>query len=147
MVPGPPSPLLRSDRLAAVLALAAPGQLIGIWLRECSPALRLRCACRSLLASSDLGFLLRHCNHIVVRHCNHLKAVEAHRLIAWRTLRIVTGETDLPGLDELRTLIPRFHASKSRIDVPLALGTPEEALAACVAARVPVVGSCITYCD
>jgi hypothetical protein len=73
--------------------------------------------------------------------------VDAERLIAWRTLRIVVGATDLPGVEELKTLIPQLEARGSRIDVPIGLGGTEEALAACVAARVPVVASWIAYRD
>jgi hypothetical protein len=73
--------------------------------------------------------------------------VDAERLIAWRTLRIVIGATDLPGVDELKALIPHLEARGPRIDVPIGLDGPEEALAACVAARVPVVASWIAYRD
>ena len=109
--------------------------------------LRLRSARRSVLAGSDLGGLLRRCNRIAIRHQHRVEVVDAERLIAWRTLRIVTGCTDLPGVEQLRMLIPRLQARGSQIEVPIGLGGPEETLAACVAARVPVVASWIAYRD
>ena len=147
MLQGSPSPLLAADLLTSVLPLARPGELIGAWMRGCRRLLRLRSARRALLAGSDLGVLLRRCNRVAIRHRSQLLVVDAERLIAWRTLRIVTGATDLPGVEQLRMLIPRLEARGSRIDVPIGLGAPEEALAACVAARVPVVASWIAYRD
>jgi hypothetical protein len=147
MPQGSPAPLLTTDVLTAILPLVHPGELAGAWLRGCSRLLRLRSAGRFLLVCSDLGVLLRRCNLIAIRHEKRVVVVDAERLIAWRTLRIVTGATELPGVEQLRTLIPRLEARGSLIDVPIGLGAPEEALAACVTARVPVVASSITYRD
>ena len=142
-----PSPLHPAGLLTAVLALARSGELIGVWVRGCRRLLRLRSAGRSLLVGSDLGVLLRRCNRIAIHHRESMLVVEAERLIAWRTLRIVTGATDLPEVEQLRVLIPRLEARGSRIEVPIGLVTPEETLAACVATGVPVVASWITYRD
>jgi hypothetical protein len=147
MSQGSPAPLLPADVLSAVLPLIPPGGVAGAWLRGCRRLLHVRSAGQSLLVCSDLGLLLRRCNRIAIRHRQRVVVVEAERLIAWRTLRIVTGATELPGVEQLRRLIPRLEARGSRIDVPIGLGGPEEALAACVAARVPVVASSITYRD
>ena len=147
MLQGSPAPLLGTDLLAGVLLLASSGEQIGVWIRGGKRLLCLRSARRFLLAASDLGFLLRRCGRIVIRHRDRVVVVDAERLIAWRTLRIVTGATDLPGVEELKTLIPQLEVRGPRIDVPIGLGRPEEALAACVAARVPVVASWIAYRD
>lgn len=147
MLHGSPAPLLGSDLLAAVLPLVSPGEQIGVWIRSGRRLLRLRSAHRCLLAGSDLGLLLRRCSRIAIRHRDLVVVVDAERLIAWRTLRIVIGATDLPGVEELKTLIPQLEARGPRIDVPIGLDGPEEALAACVAARVPVVASWIAYRD
>ena len=72
-------------------------------------------------------------------------AVDAEELIAWRTLRIVTGVPYLPEIARLRSLVPALEVSGARLAVRLGLAGPEEALAACVAARVPVVASWIEY--
>jgi hypothetical protein len=71
--------------------------------------------------------------------------VEAESLIAWRTLRIVTGTACLPELDRLRFLIPDLQVTGTRLTLPLGLDGPEEALAACIAASVPVVATWIEY--
>ena len=142
-----PAPLRSTDLLAAVLPLISPDEQIGAWIRGGRRWLRLRSARRFLLAASDLGFLLRRCNRIAIRYRSRIVAVSAERLIAWRTLRIVTGATDLPGIEQLSSLIPALETRGPLIDVPIGLGGPEEALAACVAARVPVVASWIAYRD
>jgi hypothetical protein len=89
--------------------------------------------------------LLRRCNRIAVRAGGGPTVVEAECLIAWRTLRIVTGSPYLPRLDRLRWLVPELEARGSHIVVPIGLDAPEEALAACVAAGVPVLASWIEY--
>jgi hypothetical protein len=147
MVQRSPSPLLATDVLTAVVSLVCPGELIGAWVRGCRRLLHLRSAGRSILAGSDLGLLLRRCNRIAIRHRDEIVVVTAEQLIAWRTLRIVTGATDMPGVEQLRSLVPQLEARGSRIDVPIGRGAPEETLAACVAARVPVLASWIAYRD
>lgn len=142
-----PAPLLATDVLTDVVSLVAPDEPIGAWVRGCRRLLRLRTNGRSILAGQDLGLLLRRCNRIAVRHRGRVVVFAAEHLIAWRTLRIVTGATDMPGVEELKGIIPELQKSGSRIDVPIGLGAPEETLAACVAARVPVMASWITYRD
>lgn len=145
MCQGAPSQLLPTARLTAVLALARPGELLGVWARGCRRALCLRVNRRALLIGADLGALLRRCNRIAIRCRAGIVAVEAEGLIAWRTLQIVTGTPYLPELDRLRFLVPDLKVSGMRLTLPLGLGGPEEALAACVAARVPVAASWIEY--
>jgi hypothetical protein len=82
---------------------------------------------------------------VAVRDSGHIAVLEGQRLIGWRTLQIVTGAPFLPGLAELRLLFPDLRVSGGRIAVPLASGSAEEALALCVAERVPVLASWIDY--
>ena len=147
MLHGSPSPLPSTVLLPELLALARPGDLLGAWIRGSGRLLRLRLERRFLLAGSDLGALLRRCSRIAVRHRDQTVVVDAERLIAWRTLRIVTGAADLPGMEQLRVLIPDLQVHGSRIEAPIGVTTSEEVLAACVAARVPVVASWVAYRD
>jgi hypothetical protein len=145
MLPGAPSQLLPTVLLPTVLALARPGELLGAWLRGCRRPLRLRAPGRSLLAGANLGSLLCHCPRVAIRDGGGVQVLAAECLIAWRTLQIVTGAPYLPSLDQLQALYPGLKIRGTRIAVPLGLGTPEEALAACAAGRVPVAASWIDY--
>jgi len=107
--------------------------------------LHLRAGGRALLASDDLGFLLRRCSRVVVRNGARTIALEAERLIAWRTLQIVVGAPYLPQLSELRALFPGLRVAEGRIALPIGLDGAEPALAACAAARVPVAATWIEY--
>lgn len=141
---GAPSPLLPSTLLSAVLTLAQPDEAMGVWLRG-RRAAGIRAGRRFLLTSSDLGWLLRRCGRIAVRDQDGPVAVEARYLIAWRTLRIVTAAPYLPALTRLRLLLPELEIRGARLAVPIGLDHPEEALAACMSARVPVVASWVEY--
>ena len=145
MLPGAPCQLLPRVSLLAVLAHARPGELLGVWLRGCPRPLRLRAARRALLASADLGLLLRRCGRVAVRDGGRIAAFDAQRLIGWRTLQIVIGAPFLPGLEDLRVLFPDLRVTSGRIAVPLGLGSAEEALALCAAERLPVLASWIDY--
>jgi hypothetical protein len=145
MLPGAPCQLLPRVSLLAVLAHARPGELLGVWLRGCPRPLRLRAARCALLASADLGLLLRRCGRVAVREGGRIAALDAQRLIGWRTLQIVVGTPFLPGLEDLRVLFPDLRVTSGRIAVPLGLGSAEEALALCAAERLPVLASWIDY--
>ncbi len=145
MLHGAPSQLLPAILLHRLLALARPGELLGAWIRRGRHALRLRAEGRSLLAGSDLGALLRRCNRIAIRHHGEVLVVEAERLIAWRTLQVVAGTPYLPDQRELQALFPELEIRGSSFMLPIGLCSPEEALAACIAAKVPVVASWIEY--
>jgi hypothetical protein len=145
MLPGAPYQLLPRVSLLAVLGHARPGELLGAWLRGCSRPLRLRAARRALLASADLGLLLRRCGRVAVRDGGRVTVLDAQRLIGWRTLQIVTGAPFLPGLEELRVLFPNLQVTGGRIAVPLGLGSAEEALALCAAESLPVLATWIDY--
>lgn len=145
MLPGAPSQLPPAVLLPTVLALARPGELLGAWLRGCRTPFRLQAAHRSLLIGSDLGALLRSCLHVAVRVGCEVTAAKAEQLAAWRTFQIVTGAPSQPGLDRLRALYPGLNIRGSRIALPISFGAPEEVLAACAVARVPVLSSWIDY--
>ncbi len=145
MLPGAPCQLLPRVSLLAVLGHARPGELLGVWLRGCPRPLRLRAARCALLASADLGLLLRRCGRVAVRDGGRIVALDAQRLIGWRTLQIVIGAPFLPGLEDLRVLFPNLRVTSGRIAVPLGLGSAEEALALCAAERLPVLASWIDY--
>jgi hypothetical protein len=145
MLPGAPCQLLPRVSLLAVLGHARPGELLGVWLRGCPRPLRLRAARCALLASADLGLLLRRCGRVAVRDGGCIAVLDAQRLIGWRTLQIVIGAPFLPRLEDLRVLFPDLRVTSGRIAVPLGAGSAEEALALCAAERLPVLASWIDY--
>jgi hypothetical protein len=145
MLPGAPCQLLPRVSLLAVLAHARPGELLGVWLRGCPRPLRLRAARCALLASADLGLLLRRCGRVAVREGRRIAALDAQRLIGWRTLQVVVGAPFLPRLEDLRVLFPDLRVTSGRIAVPLGLGSAEGALALCAAERLPVLATWIDY--
>lgn len=103
--------------------------------------LRRGCA---LLAASDLGYLLRRCGRVVVWDGEPV-AMESTRLIRLRVLQIVLGTPYLPAPGQLRALYPSLRASARTLEVPIGLGSAEEALALCTAENLQVVGSRIAY--
>jgi hypothetical protein len=147
MLPGAPSRLPPSFPLRRALGLAHPGDPLGAWVRMGRWPLHLRAGGRALLASSDLGYLLRRCGRVLVRNGPRPTVLDAERLIAWRTLQIVVGAPFLPRVQELRAIYPGLQVAGGRISLPLGLGGAEPALAACIAARLPVTATWIEYRD
>lgn len=145
MLPGAPSRLPPSYPLRRALALAHPGEPLGAWVRMGRWPLHLRAGGCALLASTDLGFLLRRCPRVVVRDGPRPAVLDAERLIAWRTLQIVVGAPYLPRVQELRAMYPGLRVANGYIALPLGLDGAEPALAACAAARVPVSATWIEY--
>jgi hypothetical protein len=107
--------------------------------------LHLRAGGCALLASADLGFLLRRTAQVLVRTGERPALVAGERLIAWRTLQIVVGTPVLPDLHELRALYPGLRVDQGRIALPLGLGGGEAALAVCAQAGMAVSASWIEY--
>jgi hypothetical protein len=107
--------------------------------------LHLRAGGRALLASADLGYLLRRCTHVLVRDGETAIALEAEQLIAWRTLQIVIGAPYLPEVHALRAMYPGLRVTRGHIALPIGLDGAEPVLAACAAARVPVAATWIAY--
>ena len=87
MLPGAPCQLLPRVSLLAVLGHARPGELLGVWLRGCPRPLRLRAARCALLASADLGLLLRRCGRVAVREGGRIAALDAQGLIGRASCR------------------------------------------------------------
>lgn len=147
MFPGSPAPLRHSCPLQCVTALARPGELLGVWLRNRAGLVRLRITRGpgALLASGDLGALLRRCHRVAVRDGPTVVAIPSERLIEWRVLEIVLGTPYLPPPEQLRALFPALRVCEGTLALPIGLGSAEEALGLCAAARVPVVASRIRY--
>ena len=145
MLPGAPSRLPPSFPLRRALGLAHPGDPLGAWVRMGRWPLHLRAGGRALLASADLGYLLRRCAAVVVRDGESAAVLDADRLIAWRTLQIVVGAPYLPDVRALRAMYPGLRLAPGRIALPIGLDGAEPALAACAAARVPVAATWIEY--
>jgi hypothetical protein len=142
-------PLHSSVPLRRLVALAHPGELLGVWLRGRSNSLWLGplrpVSAPAFLISGDLGLLLRRCPRVVVRGSRAIEVVEAEELIRWRVLRIITSTPWLPPPEQLQRLYPELRLRDSGFLVPLGLEPPEEVLAICAAERVPVVASTIEY--
>ena len=90
MSPGSASRIRPSVALHAILPLAVPGRMLGVWLRGCvrPAALRYRGPGGQLflLAADDLGYLLRRCGQVVVRDGSRIVPVPAAELLGWRML-------------------------------------------------------------
>jgi hypothetical protein len=145
MLPGAPSRLHPSFPLRRALGLAHPGDPLGAWVRMGRWPLHLRAGGRALLASADLGYLLRRTARVLVRDGTTTAVLDAERLIAWRTLQVVIGTPYLPRVQALQALYPGLRVADGRLALPLGLDGAEPALAACAAARVPVAASWIDY--
>ena len=145
MLPGAPSRVPSSFPLRRALAYAHPGEPLGAWVRMGRWPLHLRAGGCALLASADLGFLLRRTAQVLVRSGERPAVLAAERLIAWRTLQIVVGTPYLPELRELQALYPGLRVGHGRIALPLGLGGGEAALALCAQAGVPISASWIEY--
>jgi hypothetical protein len=149
MFPGSPARLRPAVPLHALLPLARPGVVLGIWLRECRRPVAIRCrgpsGLRHLLAADDLGYLLRRCGEVAVRDGERLRPVPTGVLIGWRVLEIVLGAPYLPSPDQLRALFPTARIRDGVLSLPVGLGSAEEALALCAIQRLPVAASRIAY--
>jgi hypothetical protein len=145
MHPGAPSRLPSSYPLRLALGLAHPGDPLGAWVRDARWPLHLRAGGRVLLAATDLGYLLRRCAGVLLRVERRAAVLPAERVIAWRTLQVVIGAPYLPQMHSLATVLPEAVLERNRLSMPIGLAPPEPALAACVAAHVPVRASWIEY--
>ena len=149
MFQGPVLPLSPDVTLRELLEHGrAPGQ-IGAWIRGHASRLHIhnvpahsRC---SVLASADLGFLLRRCVEVAVREGNRTIVLPSETVIEWRALQVATATPYLPGLDRLRTLFPRLQGMPSGFLVPVAKHSAEEVLALCLEEGMQVRGSRVVY--
>jgi hypothetical protein len=145
MFPGAPSRLPSSYPLRHALGFAHPGEPLGAWVRAARWPVHLRAGGRVLLAGTDLGFLLRRCRRVLLRVAGRPLVLASEALIEWRTLQIVIGAPYLPQVQEVRSLFPELTVGEGRLSLPLGLAPAEPALAACAAARLPVVATRIEY--
>jgi hypothetical protein len=149
MFPGSPARLRPGTALHAILPFARPGVVLGIWLRGCARPAAVRCrgpgGLRHLLAANDLGYLLHRCGQVVVRDGERVVPMSAAVLLGWRVLEIVLAAPYLPDATQLRALFPAARIRGGAFALPLGLGSPEEALAVCAAARLPVTATRIGY--
>jgi hypothetical protein len=149
MFPGSPARLRPTVPLHALIPLARPGVVLGIWLRACGRPAAIRCrgpdGLRHLLASEDLGYLLRRCSEVALRDGERVTLVPAGVLLGWRVLEVVLATPYLPSPAQLRALFPSARVGEGVIALPIGLGSAEEALAACAGERLPVAATRIVY--
>lgn len=146
MFPGSPTPVRSNQPFGALLRLAPPGRVTGVWVGGSGPVRGL-CAPgpRGLLLAPDLGRLLRRCDQVIVRDNGKLVCVPAAMLIGCRVLRVVLGTPYLPRSERLRALFPGAIPTPGALAIPLGAGSAEEALALCAAERIRVQASSIGY--
>ena len=149
MFPGSPARILPTWPLRGILPLAGRGAPLGVWLRGCTRPWAVRCrgpdGARQLLASEDLGYLLRRCARIALRDGEVVRVVSAGALLGCRVLEIVLAAPYLPPPHQLRQLFPSARVREGVVALPLGLGSAEEALALCAAERLPVAATRIAY--
>jgi hypothetical protein len=149
MFPGSPARILPSWPLRALLPLAVPGAVLGVWLRGCARPQPVRCrgpdGLRHFLLSEDLGYLLGRCGRVALRDGDGVRPVPAAVLVGCRVLEIVLATPYLPPPHQLRELFPTAWVREGVVALPLGLGSAEEALALCVAEGLPVSATRIAY--
>jgi hypothetical protein len=150
MFHGPLLPLSPHVTLRELLDHGRPPGQIGAWIRGDVPRLHIykvpaqsRC---SVLASADLGFLLRRCVAVAAREGERTIVLTSDMVIEWRALQVATATPYLPGLARLQALFPGLHAMTDGFLVPVQRESPEEVLALCIEEGVRVTGSQIIYC-
>jgi len=109
-------------------------------IHEVPPRLR-----RPVLASTDLGFLLRRCAEVAVREGNRTIVLASETVIEWRALQVATATPYLPGLNRLEALFPGLRTTHSGFLVPVANRPVEDVLALFREEGMRVNGSRIVY--
>jgi hypothetical protein len=98
-----------------------------------------------VLASADLGFLLRRCVEVAVREGDRTIVLPSEMVIEWRALQVVTATPYLPGMDRLEALFPGLRSTPNGFLIPVVKWSAEEVLASCHEEGVGVTGSRIVY--
>jgi hypothetical protein len=149
MFHGPPLPLSPDVTLRDLLGYGQPLGQLGAWVRGGVCRLHIykvppqsRC---SVLASADLGFLLRRCVEVAVREGNRTIVLASETVIEWRALQVATATPYLPGLDRLEELFPGLRSTPNGFLVPVAKQSAEEVLALCLEEGVRVSGTRVVY--
>ena len=149
MFHGSPLPLSPDVTLRELLGYGRPPGQLGAWIRGNVCRLHIhkvpphsRC---SVLASADLGFLLRRCVEVAVREGNRTIVLASETMIAWRALQVATATPYLPGLDRLEALFPGLRSTPNGFLVPVVKQSVEEVLALCLEEGMQVRGSRVLY--
>jgi hypothetical protein len=149
MFTGPPLPLTLDIPIQQLLALTDAIPAAGAWVREGPRELRVRLSGQRrrarILISRDLGLLLRRCRNIVLRAGSEVVMLQAHTIIRWRALQVVTGTPCLPHPGLLKEMFPGVSYETQGFSVPVGDQTPEEVLSECLSHGVPVQASRIVY--
>jgi hypothetical protein len=98
-----------------------------------------------VLASADLGFLLRRCVEVAVREGDSTIVLASEVVIEWRALQVATATPYLPGVDHLRALFPGLRSTLNGFLIPVAKRSPEEVLACCLEEGMQVRASRVIY--
>jgi hypothetical protein len=150
MFAGAPLPLSPDVPLSHLFALTCGAHPLGAWIRACRHRLRIyrltKPAGYQVLASPDLGFLLRRCGRVAVRQGRQVKVLPSEALIHWRALQVATATPYLPPPERMEALFPRLQITRSGFRVPLRTASAEEVLARCVSEGLRVTGSRVVYC-
>lgn len=149
MFHGSPLPLSPDVTLRELLGYGRPPGQLGAWIRGNVCRLHInkvpahsRC---SVLASADLGFLLRRCVEVAVREGNRTIVLASETMIAWRALQVATATPYLPGLDRLEAVFPGLRSTPNGFLVPVVKQSVEEVLALCLEEGMQVRGSRVVY--
>jgi len=149
MFQGPLLPLSPGVTLHELLCHGGPPGQIGAWIRGAVSRLHLhkvpphsQCL---VLASADLGFLLRRCAKVAVREENRTIILPSETVIEWRALQVATATPYLPGLDHLRALFPGLRSIPNGLLIPVVKQSAEEILAYCLEEGMQVRGSRVVY--
>jgi len=149
MFHGSPLPLSPDVTLRELLGYGRPPGQLGAWIRGNVCRLHIhevpahsRC---SVLASADLGFLLRRCVEVAVREGNRTIVLASETMIAWRALQVATATPYLPGLDRLEAVFPGLRSTPNGFLVPVVKQSAEEVLALCLEEGMQVRGSRVVY--
>jgi hypothetical protein len=99
-----------------------------------------------MLIASDLGYLLSHCDWIVLRGGDHTLVLAASAIIEWRSLQVVTATPFLPCPERLRQLFPGAELEAGGFRAPLSSRAAEHVLADCVTHGIRVSMTRVVYC-
>jgi hypothetical protein len=149
MFHGSPHPLSPDVTLRELLGYGRPPGQLGAWIRGDVCRLHIHKVpphshC-SVLASADLGFLLRRCVEVAVREGDRTVVLASETVIEWRALQVATATPYLPGMDRLKALFPGLQRTPNGFLVPVVKQSAEEVLALCLEEGMPVTGSRIVY--
>lgn len=149
MFQGPLLPLSPHVTLRELLGHGRPPGQIGAWIRGAVSRLHIHMvpahSGSSVLASADLGFLLRRCLEVAVREGNRTVVLASETVIGWRALQVATATPYLPGLDRLEAIFPGLQSIPNGFLVPVEKQSVEEVLAQCLEEGMQVRGTRMVY--